>query len=161
MMMMTIYTVQIYPRCNSMFIVLEWPQPSSWFLLSLMVHAGYVSVAIIQQTLTQTTGSLSCAQMLMHVIAHGGVWAPKECLHWKLTLGRKSTAALRNWTCVSGVTVWCPTNWATCLPHWLTEWVTDWTSWISFRWQQQESPLPSAIKREASSGFHIMEISVS
>ena len=44
--------------------------------------AGYVCVAIIHQTLTGTTGFLSCAQMLMHVIAHGGVWTPKESLHY-------------------------------------------------------------------------------
>ena len=46
-----------------------------------MVHAGYVCVAIIHRTLTWTTGSLSCAQMLMHAIVHGGVRTPKESLH--------------------------------------------------------------------------------
>ena len=38
------------------------------------VHAGCFSVSIIHQTLTWTTGSLTCAQMLMHVIAYGVVW---------------------------------------------------------------------------------------
>ena len=37
-----------------------------------IVRAGYVRVAIIHRTLTWTTGSLTCAQMLMRVIAHGG-----------------------------------------------------------------------------------------
>ena len=37
------------------------------------VHAGCFSVSIIHQTLTWTTGSLTWTQMLMHVIAHGGV----------------------------------------------------------------------------------------
>ena len=37
------------------------------------VHAGCFSVSIIHRTLTWTTGSLTCAQMLMHVIAHEGV----------------------------------------------------------------------------------------
>ena len=36
----------------------------------------HASVSIIHQTLTWTTGSLTCAQMLMHAIAHGGVRAP-------------------------------------------------------------------------------------
>ena len=35
------------------------------------VHAGYFSVSIIHRTLTRTTGSLTCAQMLMHAIAQG------------------------------------------------------------------------------------------
>ena len=35
------------------------------------VHAGCFSVSIIHQTPTWTTGSLTCAQMLMHAIAHG------------------------------------------------------------------------------------------
>ena len=40
------------------------------------VHAGYFSVSIIHHTLTWTTASLRCAQMLMHAIAHRGVWTP-------------------------------------------------------------------------------------
>ena len=43
-----------------------------------MVHAGCFSVSIIHQTLTQTTGSLTCAKMLMHAIAHRGVGTPWE-----------------------------------------------------------------------------------
>ena len=35
------------------------------------LHAGCFSVSIIHRTLTRTTGSLTCAQMLMHAIAHG------------------------------------------------------------------------------------------
>ena len=35
------------------------------------VHAGCLSVSIIHRTLTWTTGSLTCAQMLMYVVAHG------------------------------------------------------------------------------------------
>ena len=54
------------------------------------VHAGCSSVSIIHRTLTWTTGSLTCAQMLMHAIAHEGVRTPKESLHWKLTLGENS-----------------------------------------------------------------------
>ena len=37
------------------------------------VHAGCFSVSKIHQTLTWTTGSLMCAQMLMHAVAQGGV----------------------------------------------------------------------------------------
>ena len=35
------------------------------------------------------------------------VYRHQKSLHWKLTLGRKSLAALGNQTFVSGVTVWC------------------------------------------------------
>ena len=35
------------------------------------VHAGCLSVSIIHRTLTWTTGSLTCAQMLMSAIAQG------------------------------------------------------------------------------------------
>ena len=35
------------------------------------VHAGCFSVSIVHRTLTWTTGSLTCAQMKMHAIAHG------------------------------------------------------------------------------------------
>ena len=73
-------------------------------ILSFMVRAGYVCVAIIHRTLTWSRGSLACAQMLMHAI-----WGctDTESLHWKLTLGRKSLAATGNRTCVSGMTVRC------------------------------------------------------
>ena len=37
------------------------------------VHAGCFSVSKIHRTLTWTTGSLMCAQILMHAIAHRSV----------------------------------------------------------------------------------------
>ena len=40
------------------------------------VHAECFSVSMIYQTLTWTTGSLTCAQTLMHAIAHGDVRTP-------------------------------------------------------------------------------------
>ena len=40
------------------------------------VHAGCFSVSIIHPTPTWTSGSLTCAQMLMHAIAHEGVRTP-------------------------------------------------------------------------------------
>ena len=39
-----------------------------------IVHAGCFSVSTIHWTLTWTTGSSTCAQMLMQAIAHRGVW---------------------------------------------------------------------------------------
>ena len=77
------------------------------------VHAGCFSVSIIHRTLTWTTGSVTCAQMLMPVIAHKGVRTPLESLHWKLTLGEKALAAPGNRTCLSGVTLRRSSNWAT------------------------------------------------
>ena len=38
------------------------------------VHAWCFSVSRIHHTLIWTTGSLTCAQMLMHEIAHRGIW---------------------------------------------------------------------------------------
>ena len=40
------------------------------------MHAGCFGVSIIHRTLTWTTGSLTCAQILMHAIAHGGIRTP-------------------------------------------------------------------------------------
>ena len=83
------------------------------------VHAGCFSISIIHRTLIWTKGSLTCTQMQMHAIAHGGVWTPQVCLHWKLTLGEKILAAPGNRTCVACVgvvPVWCSINWATSQP---------------------------------------------
>ena len=95
---------------------LEQSQSSSWLLLSLMVHAGCICVAIIHWTLTWTTRSLSCAQMIMHTIAHGGVQHRKrvctESWLWEKNplphQGIKSAPA--EWQ--SDV----PTNWTTSHP---------------------------------------------
>ena len=64
------------------------------------VHAGCFSVSIIHRTLTWTTGSLTCAQMLMHALAHGGVRT-----HVRDSAMKVSLAALGNRICVSGMTV--------------------------------------------------------
>ena len=54
-----------------------------------LVHAECFSVSTIHPTLTWTTRSLACAQMLMHATAHQSVQTPKESLHRKLTVGKK------------------------------------------------------------------------
>ena len=54
-----------------------------------MVHAGCFSVFIIHRTLTWTTGSLTCAQILMHAIAHGGVRTHVRESALKVASGRK------------------------------------------------------------------------
>ena len=53
------------------------------------VHAGCFSVSIIHRTLTWTTGSVTCAQMYMHAIAHGGVGTHVRESALKLDFGRK------------------------------------------------------------------------
>ena len=53
------------------------------------VHAGCFSVSIIHRTLTWITGSLTCAQMLMHAIAHGGVITDVRESALKVGFGRK------------------------------------------------------------------------
>ena len=53
------------------------------------VHAGCFTVSIIHRTLTWTTGSLTCAQMLMHAIAHGCVRTRVRESALKVDSGRK------------------------------------------------------------------------
>ena len=53
------------------------------------VHAGCFSVSKIHQTLTWTTGSLTCAQMLMHATAHKGLWTHVRESALKVDSGRK------------------------------------------------------------------------
>ena len=53
------------------------------------VYAGCFSVSIIHQTLTWTRGSLTCTQMLMHVIAHEGVQTHERDSSLKVDSGRK------------------------------------------------------------------------
>ena len=88
-----------------------------------MVHAGCFGVSIIHQTLTWTLGLLTFAQMIMHMIAHGGVRTKWESLHWKMTLGEKSLAVPGNRTCVSDLMIRCSTIWATSPPflNWKTK----------------------------------------
>ena len=81
------------------------------------VHVWCFSVSVIHRTLTWTTGSLTCTQMSMHMIAHRGVWTPEESQCWKLTLGEKLFAAPGNQTCISGMMVQCGTNWAMSPPQ--------------------------------------------
>ena len=75
------------------------------------VHAGYFSVSIIHQTPTWAISSLTCAQMLMHATAHGGVirHRKKVCTESRLW-GEKSLAALGNRTCRSDMPVRRSTN---------------------------------------------------
>ena len=54
-----------------------------------IVHARCFSVSIIHRTLTWTTGSLTCAQMLMHAIAHRGVRTHVRESARKVDSGRK------------------------------------------------------------------------
>lgn len=44
---------------------------------------------LVFHTLTRTSGSLMCAQMLMQATAHSGARSPGESLHRKSTLGQK------------------------------------------------------------------------
>ena len=53
------------------------------------VHVGCFTVSIIRQTLTWTTGSLTCAQMLMHAIAHGACTDTERESALKVDSGRK------------------------------------------------------------------------
>ena len=53
------------------------------------VHAGCFCVSIIHRTLTWTSRSLTCAQMLMHATAHGGVRTHVRESALKVDSGRK------------------------------------------------------------------------
>ena len=58
-------------------------------LPNLQCMLGVFSVSMNHQTLTWTTGSLMCAQMFMHVIAHGGVQTQVREPALKIGSGRK------------------------------------------------------------------------
>ena len=53
------------------------------------VHSGCFSFYIIHRPLTWTTGSLTCAQMLMHAFAHGGARTRVRESALKVDSGRK------------------------------------------------------------------------
>ena len=59
------------------------------------VHAECFSVSIIHRTLTWATGSLTCAQMLMHAIAHGGVRTHVKESALKVDSGRKLSCHIK------------------------------------------------------------------
>ena len=55
------------------------------------VHTGCSSVSLIHRTLIWTTGSSTCAQVLMHAIAHGGVRTHVRESALEIDSGRKIT----------------------------------------------------------------------
>ena len=55
----------------------------------LTVHTGCFSVSIIHRTLIWTTGSLKCAQIPVHEIAHRGVQTHLRESALKVDSGRK------------------------------------------------------------------------
>ena len=105
------------------------------------MHAGCFRVSLMLRTLTWTTGSLTCAQMLMHEIAHGVVRTHVRESALKVdTGGKKSLSALENWICVSGVPVRLSTNWATSSPFlfWWLVFRPDvaFCDWLGFDYQE-------------------------
>ena len=64
-------------------------QPRQSRAIQLTVHVGCFSVSIIHRTLTWTKGYLTCAQMLMHATAHGGVRTHVRESALKVDSGRK------------------------------------------------------------------------
>ena len=68
-----------------------------------MAHGWCFSISIIHRTLTWTTGSLTCIQVLMHVIAHKGVQTPQKKSALKVDSGEKiipcrtRESSLRQW----------------------------------------------------------------
>ena len=62
------------------------------------VHSGCFSVSITHRTLTWTTGYLTCAQMLMHAIAHGGVRTHVKESALKVDSGRKIPSGTGEWS---------------------------------------------------------------
>ena len=109
----------ISPMVNSCFfpwgktaVTVTLPQPT--------VHAGCFSVSIIHQTLTWTTWSLTCAQMLIHAVAHS--------LHWKLTW--------RQFRCCTGETDLA--QWRACLTFYQLSYIP--TPQISLLWGGNQLP---------------------
>ena len=108
-----LYFVQLYspsgisPMENSG--CFPWGKPAATVALpNLLCMLGVIVFPHSTELLTWTTEFLTCAQMLMQAIAPRGVYGHTSgSLHWKLTVGEKSLAALGNRTCVSGVMVRC------------------------------------------------------
>ena len=104
-----------------------------------IVRAGYVRVAIIHRTLTWTTGSLTCAQMLMHAIAHGvyghrkrvctesWLWEENPSSHRGIEPSSVAWRAdtLTNWTTSH------PLNWLNWFPQRLTPRLSVWATPIA------------------------------
>ena len=77
------------------------------------VHVGCLSVSIIHQTLTRTAGSLTCAQILMCEIAHGGVRTHVRESALKVDSGRKIPCHTRE----SNLRQWCDGPMSNQLSH--------------------------------------------
>ena len=54
-----------------------------------MLRAGYVCIATIHRTLTRTTGSLTCAKMIIDAIAHTGCSDTERESALKVDAGKK------------------------------------------------------------------------
>ena len=63
-------------------------QPLQSRAIQPSVHGFFFNVSIVHRTLTWTTGSLTCTQMLMHAIVHGGANTVRESA-LKVDSGRK------------------------------------------------------------------------
>ena len=94
------------------------------------VHAGCFRVSIIHQTLTWTTGSLMCAQMLMRAIAPGGCTDSRKRVSTESWLGEKNPLPQRGIELVS--VAWL-TNWATSPSSLvvLFKFLSDWPAQVS------------------------------
>ena len=98
------WEIQLVLRGGSYLRHLCYPTYSAcWVFLCL--HHG------VRQTLTQTTGPLMCANVKACYCTWGCTDTVRESA--LKADGEKSFAALGNTTCISGGSIWCPTNWAT------------------------------------------------
>ena len=115
MMVMTIYRARMYPCCKQR-------AHCAWATTIIkLVCTGYVCVAIIHRSLTRTTGSLSCAQMLMHAISHGGVYGHRKRVCTESWLWEENS--LPHWGNKPASAAWrfdALTNWATSHPSTVT-----------------------------------------
>ena len=85
-----------------------------------------------------------------------GLRTPKESLQWKLTLGRKSLAAPRNRTCISGVTFWC-SNQLSYIPSLRFAQCCFWNSFSVG--QIDNGPFSCFQKRQSSTSFLFLRLS--
>ena len=102
-----------------MLIVLERPQSSSWLFLSLMVHAGYLCVAIIHRTQDMDyrifimCTDVNACDCTPGGVGGGGMYTKRVCTEswlWEENL------LPHQGTCISGVIVWCSSQ-LNYIPH--------------------------------------------
>ena len=123
------YTVTVVSATPSLFHQTRWslllfsverPQLSSWLFLSLTVHAGYVCVVIIHQTLIYGLQKLYSAHRCQCIQLHTGLYGHRKRVCTESWLWEENP--LPRWGNEPALAAWwcdAPTHWATSHPQYI------------------------------------------